>query len=177
MDEAALISAACGGDREAFGQLVIRHQTGVYRVVRGILGDASESEDVTQEVFLKAHANLRRFRGDASFFTWLYRITVNEALRRRCRRPVTISKVPDAEAPTEGVEPEGPSLANLEALLKQLPEEQRAILVLRDLEGLSYEEVAEALEIPIGTVESRIFRARQELRMAWRAFKRAGERA
>ena len=87
VDEATLIRRARSGDREAFGQLVSRHQESVYRVVRGILAGAAECEDVTQEVFLKAYGSLGKFRGDSGLFTWLYRIAVNEALRARRRRP------------------------------------------------------------------------------------------
>lgn len=176
LQDDGLIRRSRAGDREAFGQLVSRHQAAVYRVVRGILGDPAESEDVAQEVFLKAYANLARFRGESSFFTWLYRIAVNEALRARKRRtPQTLEALPETEVPPPEpeAEEEGPSLRTLQRLLARLPDDYRAIVTLRDLEGLSYQEVAETLEIPIGTVESRLFRARQELRALWRRTKEA----
>lgn len=171
-----LVRRSKAGDREAFGQIVSRHQTAVYRVVRGILGDPAESEDVTQEVFLKAYASLGRFRGEANLFTWLYRIAVNEALRsRRRRRPQPLEEAPEAAVPpAEPAEPEEtPTLETLRRLLDRLPEDHRTIVVLRDLEGLSYREIAETLEIPLGTVESRLFRARRELRALWRKTKEA----
>ena len=173
--EPELIRRSKGGSREAFGQLVSRYQVPVYRVVRGILGNPSESEDVAQEVFLKAYANLAKFRGESGFFTWLYRIAVNEALRARKRRTfANADALPEVEAPPPApLEEEGPTLATLEKLLRKLSDEFRAIVVLRDIEGLSYTEIAETLEIPIGTVESRLFRARQELRSLWRKSKEA----
>ncbi len=175
MTEPELIRRSKGGSREAFGQLVGRYQAPVYRVVRGILGSPSESEDVAQEVFLKAYANLAKFRGESGFFTWLYRIAVNEALRARKRRTfANADALPEVEAPPPAPpEEDAPTLATLEKLLRKLSDEFRAIVVLRDIEGLSYTEIAETLEIPIGTVESRLFRARQELRALWRKSKEA----
>jgi RNA polymerase sigma-70 factor (ECF subfamily) len=173
--EPELIRRSKGGSREAFGQLVGRYQAPVYRVVRGILGSPSESEDVAQEVFLKAYANLAKFRGESGFFTWLYRIAVNEALRARKRRTfANADALPEVEAPPPAPpEEDAPTLATLEKLLRKLSDEFRSIVVLRDIEGLSYTEIAETLEIPIGTVESRLFRARQELRTLWRKSKEA----
>lgn len=176
LHEEWLVRRSKAGDREAFGQIVSRHQAAVYRVVRGILGDPGESEDVAQEVFLKAYASLGRFRGESNLFTWLYRIAVNEALRaRRRRRPQPLEAAPEAVSPpAEPEEPEEmPTLGTLRRLLGRLPDDHRAIVVLRDLEGLSYREIAETLEIPLGTVESRLFRARRELRALWRKTKEA----
>ena len=176
----ALVRRARAGDREAFGLLAERHQAAVYRVVRGIVGDAAEAEDVAQEVFLKAFGALGRFRGESGFFTWIYRIAVNEALRaaRKRRSPATLDEGMPVEAPpVPQPDEDGPSLALLERLLRKLPEEFRAIVVLRDLEGLPYKDVAEALEIPIGTVMSRLFRARRELRDLWKASKESKNHA
>jgi len=175
VQEPELIRRSKGGNREAFGQLVARYQIPVYRVVRGILGSPSESEDVAQEVFLKAYGNLAKFRGESGFFTWLYRIAVNEALRARKRRTfANADALPEVEAPRPAPpEEDAPTLATLEKLLRKLSDEFRSIVVLRDIEGLTYSEIAETLEIPIGTVESRLFRARQELRTLWRKSKEA----
>jgi len=175
VQEPELIRRSKGGSREAFGQLVSRYHVPVYRVVRGILGSPSESEDVAQEVFLKAYANLAKFRGESGFFTWLYRIAVNEALRARKRRSfANADALPEVEAPPPAPsEEDAPTLATLEKLLRKLSDEFRSIVVLRDIEGLSYSDIAETLEIPIGTVESRLFRARQELRVLWRKSKEA----
>jgi len=175
VQDEALIRRSRSGDREAFGQLVSRYQVPVYRVVRGILAEAAESEDVAQEVFLKAYANLAKFRGESGFFTWLYRIAVNEALRHRKRRAFTVvDAIPEVEAPRVApADEDGPTLATLERLLGKLSDEFRSIVVLRDVEGMSYTDIAETLEIPMGTVESRLFRARQELRALWRKSKEA----
>ena len=175
VDEPTLIRRARSGDRGAFGLLVSRHQASVYRVVRGILANEAECEDVTQEVFLKSYASLGKFRGESGFFTWLYRIAVNEALRARRRRPWGRTEaLPEVEAPPrEGPDEDGPSLATLERLLRKLPDEFRSIVVLRDIEGMAYKDIAETLDIPMGTVESRLFRARQELRALWRKSKEA----
>jgi len=174
VDDNALVRRSKAGDHEAFGRLVDRYQASVYRVVRGIVGDAAEAEDVVQEVFLKAYEGLRRFRGEAGIFTWLYRIAVNEALRsgRRRRPTAPIDALPEPEAPaSEAAEDDGPSLRDLERLLRKLPEEFRTVVVLRDLEEMSYKDIADTLDIPMGTVESRLFRARQELRALWRKSK------
>ncbi len=177
MDEAALIRRAKAGDRDAFGALAARWQDSVYRVVRGVLGDPAESEDVTQEAFLRAFEAIGRFRGESGFFTWLYRIAVNAALRARERKRPTVAEVPEPEAPAaEPHEEDGPTLATLERLLRQLPGDYRAIVVLRDIEALSYADIAETLELPMGTVMSRLFRARAELRALWRKTKGARTR-
>ena len=176
MHDELLVRRSRGGDREAFGQLVARYQNSVYRVVRGVLSDPAECEDVAQEVFLKAYASLAKFRGDAGFFTWLYRIAVNEALRARKRRSFTnADAMPEVEAPPapEPPDEDAPTLRTLEKLLRKLSDDFRSIVVLRDIEGLSYQEIAETLELPIGTVESRLFRARAELRALWRKVKEA----
>jgi len=171
LDESELLRRSRRGDRDAFGQLVARYQAPVYRVVRGILADEAECEDVAQEAFLRAYENIGRFRAESGFFTWLYRIAVNEALRvRRKKASVTAGELPEAEAP-RAPEEDGPTLATLQRLLGRLPDDYRAILVLRDLEGLSYQDISSTLDIPLGTVESRIFRARQELRAMWRRMK------
>jgi len=176
MHDELLVRRSRSGDREAFGRLVERYQNSVYRVVRGVLADPAECEDVAQEVFLKAYGSLAKFRGDAGFFTWLYRIAVNEALRHRHRRAFSnADAMADVVAPPapEMPEEDAPTLRTLERLLRKLSDEFRSIVVLRDIEGLSYREIADTLEIPIGTVESRLFRARQELRALWRKMKEA----
>jgi len=176
MHDELLVRRSKGGDREAFGQLVARYQNSVYRVVRGVLTDPAECEDVAQEVFLKAYGSLAKFRGEAGFFTWLYRIAVNEALRHRRRRAFSnADALQEVEAPPgpEMPDEDAPTLRTLEKLLRKLSDEFRAIVVLRDIEALSYQEIAETLEIPLGTVESRLFRARQELRALWRKMKEA----
>ena len=140
VQDEALVRRAKAGDREAFGWLVDRFQAPVYRVVRGILADAADAEDVAQEAFLRAFESLPKFRGESGFFTWIYRIAVNEALRARKRRSFTpIDAVAEVEAPRpETPDEDGPSLAALERLLGKLSDEFRSIVVLRDIEGLAY---------------------------------------
>ncbi len=174
MEEAEQVRLARSGDREAFGRLVERYKGPVYRIVRGILGDAQESEDVAQEAFLKAYSNLGRFRGGSQFFTWLYRIAVNAALNAvRDRDPVAVLELREVEAPRPEPEEDRPSVVQLERMLKKLEEPFRTVMVLREIERLSYQEICRTLEIPLGTVESRLFRGRQELRALWRKLKEA----
>ena len=123
MHDEQLVRRSKGGDRDAFGQLVARYQNSVYRVVRGVLADPAECEDVAQEVFLKAYASLAKFRGEAGFFTWLYRIAVNEALRHRKRRAFSnADALPEVEAPSapEMPDEDAPTLRTLEKLLRKL---------------------------------------------------------
>ena len=138
MTDELLIRRSRRGDREAFSQLVARYQNSVYRVVRGVLADTAECEDIAQEVFLKAYASLAKFRGEAGFFTWLYRIAVNEALRARRRRTFTnADALPEVVAPPapEPPEEDAPTLRTLEKLLRKLTDDFRSIVVLRDIEG------------------------------------------
>jgi RNA polymerase sigma-70 factor (ECF subfamily) len=169
-DDQRLIADCLKGDTAAFGELVRRYQERLYNSVYRLLDNAEDAQDVVQEAFLNAYQSLESFKGDSLFFTWLYRIAVNEALRARKRRSfANADSLPEVEAPVPAASDEdAPTLATLEKLLRKLSDEFRSIVVLRDIEGLSYTDIAETLEIPLGTVESRLFRARQELRTLWR---------
>lgn len=168
-----LVARARMGERAAFDQLVERYQRRLLRLVLRLLRDPAEAEDVVQETFLKAYRALPRFRGDAAFYTWLYRIAVNGArnaiLRRRQRsgpQPIAPSQVP-APPPEIGT-PESMLLSKqvmqaIDAALEALPLDLRTAIVLREVEGLSYEEIAQIMECPLGTVRSRIFRAREAI--------------
>ena len=173
----ALVAAAVAGDLDAFGALVRRHQTRIVNYAMAIVRDPAEAEDVAQETFIRAYRSLARFRGDSSFKTWLYTIATNAArtgLERRGRRsrvedgsldddagPLAAADVPagDADAETALVRREA-----IDRALATLPPDLRVAVVLRDVEGLDYKEIAAATGAPIGTVESRIFRARRRLR-------------
>ena len=173
----ALVADAVAGDRDAFGALVRRHQTRIVNYAMAIVRDPAEAEDVAQETFIRAYRSLARFRGDSSFKTWLYTIATNAArtgLERRGRRsrvedgsldddagPLAAADVPagDADAETALVRREA-----IDRALAALPPDLRVAVVLRDVEGLDYKEIAAATGAPIGTVESRIFRARRRLR-------------
>ena len=170
-----LVVRAQRGDTRSFDLLVLKYQGRIATLVARFVNDAAEVEDVTQEAFIKAFRALPKFRGESAFYTWLYRIASNAAknyLVARGRRPATTADVQDAEYFEEGdalreIEtPEnayfGSELAKtVQTALEGLPEELRAALSLREFDGLSYEEIADVMACPVGTVRSRIFRARE----------------
>jgi RNA polymerase sigma-70 factor (ECF subfamily) len=173
-----LVERVQAGDKAAFDLLVRKYQHRVLKLVGRFVSDAAEAEDVAQEAFLKAYRALASFRGDSAFYTWLYRIAINtakNALVSNRRRPVDFDL--DLQDPEqydrharlkEGDTPEGVLLTEeirsvVEKAMEQLPEDLRTAIVLRELEGLSYEEIAEAMDCPVGTVRSRIFRAREAI--------------
>ncbi|MDA7584569.1 RNA polymerase sigma factor RpoE [Luminiphilus sp.] len=170
-----LVVRAQRGDTRAFDLLVLKYQGRIATLVARFVNDATEVEDVTQEAFIKAFRALPKFRGESAFYTWLYRIASNAAknyLVARGRRPATTTDVQDAEYFEEGdalreIEtPEnayfGSELAKtVQGALEGLPDELRAALSLREFDGLSYEEIADVMACPVGTVRSRIFRARE----------------
>ncbi|MDA9920375.1 RNA polymerase sigma factor RpoE [bacterium] len=172
-----LVKRAKKGDSRAFDLLVLKYQGRVAQLVSRYVSDAAEVEDVTQEAFIKAYRALPKFRGDSAFYTWLYRIAANAAknhLVALSRRPTTDLALDDSESyevPGRLKDNESPDEVimgqQLEAVISQaidvLPLELKAALTLREFEGLSYDEIAEVLECPIGTVRSRIFRAREAI--------------
>jgi len=163
------------GEEDAFREFVEIYQERILNVVARVAGGRSDAEDLAQETFLKAFGNIHRFKGNSALYTWVYRIAVNTArdwLAHRRRRPaVSLDALPpgsvdpgdDADGPAEHARREELCRA-VRAALEQLPEPFRTTLSLRELEGRTYEEVAEVLGISLGTVESRIFRARCKLR-------------
>ncbi|MGB0128235.1 MAG: RNA polymerase sigma factor RpoE [Rhodocyclaceae bacterium] len=173
----ALVERVQQGDKQAFGLLVSKYQRKLGRLLSRLIRDPAEVEDVTQEAFIKAYRALPSFRGDSAFYTWLYRIGVNTAknyLVSQGRRAPTTTEFDSEEA--ESFE-EGDQLRDINtpehlllskqigetvnAAMEALPEELRTAIMLRELEGLSYEEIAAIMDCPIGTVRSRIFRARE----------------
>ena len=174
MDDAELVASARAGDQVAFAVLIGRYEARIVRLVRGMVPE-SDTEDVTQETFLKAYRKLGAFDGRSSFYTWIYRIAANTAMdwrkKERHRRHAPLPEGPEGEEAVESTEA-GPDRASvrrelgerIDAAIEALPEKYHEILVLREIEGLSYEEIAERLEISKGTVESRLFRARERLR-------------
>lgn len=172
--DAALVEAARGGDRDAFGDLVGRYQDRLFNTMVRIAGNRDDAADAVQDAFVQAYVKLDAFRGESQFFTWLYRIAMNVALtRRRRRRP---AQSLDAAKETAGEEPidaaQSPDdrlqaderAEQVHSALAELNDQHRKILVLREMEGCSYEAIAEILELPVGTVRSRLFRARLQLR-------------
>lgn len=171
-----LVLRAQAGDREAFEELVRRHADHLYSVVRHLCASVEEAEEVTQESFLRAWRGIASFRGSSRFFTWLYRIGINEAKRRRERRPpaavvgldsggVEIDP-PDVRAGPDERASEAELRAALERAVRALPVKYRAPLILRDIEGLSNAEAASVLDIEEGALKSRLHRARVAVRKA-----------
>jgi len=172
-----LVVRAQSGDKRAFELLVIKYQRKVERLLSRLIRDQAEIEDVTQEAFIKAYRALANFRGDSAFYTWLYRIAVNTAknyLMSQGRRAPTSTGYDAEEA--EGFEdatglrdiatPEAQLMSKqiaqiVNQTIDKLPEELKTAIMLREIDGLSYEEIAQIMDCPIGTVRSRIFRARE----------------
>ena len=175
MTEQELVRAAAGGDTEAFERLVRTYENKIYHLALRMCGSADEAADIAQEAFLAAWRGLPSFRGEAGFATWLYRLTSNAAidyLRRQKKQRGDMS-LDDEELGLDAVDSgpspqetaEGSELRSAVAAgLNQLSEGHRQVLVLREIQGLSYEEIASVLELDIGTVKSRISRARSSLR-------------
>lgn len=169
-EEGSLIAQSQRGDFDAFDRLVAAHEDRIYHAAYRITGNAEDARDAAQETFVKAFRALPRYRHEAAFGTWLHRIAVNASLdvvrRRPQAPPVPLEEVvlpaqthnPDIEAERHEVQ------RRVHDALRRLAPDHRVIVVLRDLQGLAYEEIAEALRIPIGTVRSRLSRAREVLR-------------
>ena len=179
--DAPLVARAVAGDHKAFELLVIKYQRRVQRLIGRMVRDVDLVEDISQETFIRAYRALAQFRGEAQFYTWLYRIAVNtakKALMDLKRNPtvsensfksddddetsfleneLTSSETPDAVLASKEI------AQIINAALEALPEELRQAITLREIEGLSYEEISEAMNCPIGTVRSRIFRAREAI--------------
>ncbi|MFQ3592542.1 MAG: sigma-70 family RNA polymerase sigma factor [Gemmataceae bacterium] len=177
MDDHQLIAECLQGQEAAFGELVRRYQDRLYNAVYRIVHNAEDAQDVVQEAFFHAYQALDSFKGDAQFFTWLCRIAINAAISFRRRRKITvpIEFRPEGEMlispvdESEGADPthqmdRAEQGQRLHLALAQLSQEHRTVLVLKDMEGMKYEEMAEMLQVPIGTIRSRLHRARLELR-------------
>jgi RNA polymerase sigma-70 factor (ECF subfamily) len=173
-DDFQFVAAALAGQKEAFGQLVERYQDRLIHAISRYLGSVEDAHDVAQDAFVQAYTRLASFRGEAAFYTWLYRIAFNLAMTRvRRRRPMqSLDQAKDrlGNEPIDlGATAETGILREEQArvvhtALGQLDEEFRQVIVLRELEGCAYEQIAQILEIPVGTVRSRLYRARIQLR-------------
>ena len=174
-----LVERAQRGDKRAFELLVMKYQRKLGRLLSRMVRDPGEVEDVTQEAFIKAYRALPNFRGESAFYTWLYRIAINtakNAIVSRDRSPVEYDldlqnpeesydmhgRLKDAETP-EGLVLTEEIRNTVNEAIAALPEDLRTAIVLRELDGLSYEEIAATMECPVGTVRSRIFRAREAI--------------
>jgi RNA polymerase sigma-70 factor (ECF subfamily) len=182
-DDVELIRKFKKGDILAFDQLVLKYQDKIYGLCRYMLGNAHDAEDAAQDTFIKAYRNLNHFRPDASFYTWLYRIAANTCLDYK-KRPFFESifkssdededffqePVSDEPSPEKMYEDKQLGLV-LRKGLGKLSSKLRVVIILKEIEGLSYEEIAEVLEVSVGTVKSRISRAREELKKILKKFR------
>jgi len=175
----SLVRRAQAGERAAYDLLVLKYQHKVVKLVMRYTRNPADAEDVAQDSFIKAYRALPQFRGDSAFYTWLYRIAINtakNALAARDRNPVMaqielqdsddgpdlVNRLKDPDTP-EGLALTEEIRGTVNAAIDALPEDLRTAIVLRELEGLSYEEIAAAMDCPVGTVRSRIFRAREAI--------------
>lgn len=182
-----LVERVQAGDKKAFDLLVSKYHRKVIRLISRLVRDPAEVEDIAQEAFIKAYRSMPQFRGDSAFYTWLYRIAVNTAknvLVASNRRPVPLSDLTrsddesDAEpwTPEAGIDSQTPEAMlssrqvaqTVDKAMQALAPDLRTAIMLREIEGLSYEEIAEAMNCPIGTVRSRIFRAREAIALELR---------
>lgn len=173
-NESQLIDESLQGNTAAFGELIRLHQDRLFNAVAHFVGDATEADDVVQEAFVQAYVKLASFQRTSAFYTWVYRIAFNTAVSRKRRKRTTTSV--DSTREQSGDEPvdrgDAPDArllrteqaSQVQQALKALSDEHRAILVLREIEGLDYEAIAEVLQINVGTVRSRLHRARLALR-------------
>ena len=176
--EAAIVRKVLGGDANAFETLVLEYEKNVYTIALRMTGNSEDAADMTQEAFIKAYNSLQSFRGDSKFSVWLYRIVSNvclDFLRSKNRRPTVSLSVEDDDGEDTQLdvadESQSPELLldrkltrdSVRRGLDSLPPDYRQILLLREIQGLSYDEIAQALSLEVGTVKSRIFRARKRL--------------
>lgn len=179
LSEAALLDECRRGNASAFEKLVVLYEKKVYNLAFRMVGNHEDASDIAQEAFLKVYTSLDQFRGESSFSTWLYRVVSNaclDELRHRARHKVVSIDTPVSpedpsprQIPSKDPEPghgiERAEVSNaVQQGIKELPDDHRIILVLRDIQGLSYEEIAQVLNMPLGTVKSRLNRARLSLR-------------
>ncbi len=181
-DDSQLIERTLAGDRSAFSDLVTKYQDRLFASMIGVTGSPEEAEDVVQDAFVRAFTKLSSFQQSSQFFTWLYRIGFNTALSRHRRRRNRVSLEHARE--TTGLEPidhvEAPDepmlrrerVSMVRVAMQQLTDEHRTILILREMDECSYESIAEILEISIGTVRSRLSRARGQLKSALEAMQK-----
>lgn len=168
VDDQALVAAALGGRPEAFGTLVKRYDRAVYHLAFRTLRDQEEARDVTQEAFFKAYRSLRTFKPGAKFSTWIFSIAYHACCDRLSRRKrYSNDELPERADPSTG--PEAAAIAGdearrLRAAIEALPEKYRSVITLYHLQGRQYEEIAQVLGIPMGTVKTHLFRAKEQLR-------------
>jgi RNA polymerase sigma-70 factor (ECF subfamily) len=177
--DAELVARVQRGDKQAFNLLVIKYQRKILRLLSRMIRDPADLEDVAQEAFIKAYRALPQFRGESAFYTWLYRIAINTArnwLSSVGKRPSAPNAIESEDGETfnetdslsdigtpESMVASREIAETVNAAIEELPEELRTAIVLREIEGMSYEDIAQTMGCPIGTVRSRIFRAREAI--------------
>jgi RNA polymerase sigma-70 factor (ECF subfamily) len=177
VEDHRLIADCLQGNTAAFGELVRRYQDRLYNTVYRLVDHAEDAQDVVQEAFLSAYQSLDSFKGDSLFFTWLYRIAVNTAisLKRKQRTVISLDTFGNSESRVDPLDASDYSrpghhleqteqARRIQKALSQLSPEHRAVLIMKDMDGYKYETMAEMLKVPIGTIRSRLHRARAELR-------------
>ncbi|MCE5266773.1 MAG: sigma-70 family RNA polymerase sigma factor [Planctomycetaceae bacterium] len=173
-DDAQLIDEALAGKSESFGQLVLKYQDRLFNTIFHVVGHVEDARDIVQEALVQAFLKLESFRRESAFYTWLYRIAFNVAMnhRRRRRPPISMDRlretnsmepVDDDDCPADALERKD-RRREVRRAIGQLSEEYRAVVVLREIDGCCYETIAEVLDLPVGTVRSRLHRARIQLR-------------
>jgi RNA polymerase sigma-70 factor, ECF subfamily len=178
-DDRRLISESIKGRTSAFGELVRRHQDRLFNAVTRLTDNPEDAADVVQETFINAYQSLNSFKGDSEFFTWLYRIAFNASISQRRKKKAVLSldwngssnlsRGVDPVDESDGVQPDAAMMRSedevrIQRALNKLSAEHRAVLILKDIEDQRYEDIADVLNVPIGTVRSRLHRARVELR-------------
>ena len=177
--DAELVARVQRGDKQAFNLLVIKYQRKILRLLSRMIRDPADLEDVAQEAFIKAYRALPQFRGESAFYTWLYRIAINTArnwLSSVAKRPSAPNAIESEDGETfnetdslsdistpESMVASREIAETVNSAIEELPEELRTAIVLREIEGMSYEDIAQTMGCPIGTVRSRIFRAREAI--------------
>lgn len=170
-----LIQRAQHGDKAAFGELVLRYQKHIFTIVYGIIGNKEEAEDITQDIFIRAYRSLSSLKEQGAFYQWLLRIATNASInykKRMNKRTImpfhVVAELIDLGETPEGYLERKENVKQIVRALSQLSEEHRAVLVLREIQGLSYEEIARIVNRPLGTIKSRLNHARDKLRHAIR---------
>ncbi len=179
MTDEQIVAQAQAGDREAFGEIVKRWQRRIFALAYGMLGSAEEANDVAQETFFSAYRNLQSFRGEAKVSSWLHRIAVNQCITRQRRQKVRRESPldgeesldetnfsPDVYAESPARRAEGKARAeDVRQAVNSLPPELRRIVLMKEFEGMTFQEIADALDVPLSTVKTRLYTALKQLRM------------
>lgn len=184
LNDPVILGRFKNGDTSAFQEIVLAYQDTIYRLCFRMLGDHHNAQDATQDTFLKAYQNLKSFKPDASLYTWLYRIAVNTCIdykrrsvseslfKRFSNNENSVEQEPSGSPSPEMLSESGQLAAALQKALGKLSKKLRAVIVMKEVEGLSYEDIAGVMDISIGTVKSRISRAREELKELMKEFNR-----